>query len=57
MKIYTKLGKLIQYDNKAADENYSGEKKYTSRNLVGGLLYGKCVCARICRNIKKCACM
>ena len=57
MKIYIKLGELIHYDHEAVDKNYKGTKKITSRNLVGGLLEGKCVCARICRDIKKRTCM
>ena len=57
MKIYIKLGELIHYDDEAVDKNYKGTKKITSRNLVGGLLEGKCICARICRDIKKRTCM
>lgn len=56
MKIYIKLAELIHYDQEV-NNNYEGIKEYTSRNLVAGLLEGKCVCARICRNIKKCACL
>ena len=54
MKIYLKLGKMIAYDYEETNQKV---KRYTARNLIGGLLEGKCVCARICRNIKKCTCM
>ena len=57
MKIYIKLGKLIAYNHEQANTHNSGVERYNSSNLIGGLLEGKCVCARIFRNTQKCNCM
>ena len=65
MQIYVKLAKLISYDYDALSENNDDSAgiikdpyvNYTCRNLVGGLLQGKCVCsgyAEILRNILAC---
>ena len=52
IKIYTKLGRMISYDYQAA-----GKPGYEARNMIGGLIKGKCVCAgyaEILRNVLSC---
>ena len=52
IKIYTKLGRMISYNYQAA-----GKPGYEARNLTGGLIKGKCVCAgyaEILRNVLSC---
>ena len=56
MKIYIRIGKMISYDYQAMDK-IIGEIVIESRNLIGGLLKGKCVCAgyaEILRNVLSC---
>ena len=58
MKIYVKLGKIISYDYETKNVKSILKKEcFLSRNLMGGLLYGKSVCAgyaEILRNVLAC---
>lgn len=57
IKIYIKLSYEIEYDDSLNKETEKTDKKFTTRNLSGGLLEGKCVCAgysEILRNILAC---
>ena len=57
MQIYIMLAKIISYDEEAANNKDNFELKYTSRNLVGGILKEKCLCsgyAEILRNFLAC---
>lgn len=55
--ICQKISKLMVYDHDAVDENNEetkNRKLFTSRNLIGALLEGKCVCtgyAELLRNL------
>ena len=54
MKIYTKLGMMISYDEQ---EKEKCTLSYEPRNLIGGLFKKKCVCAgyaEILRNVLSC---
>ncbi len=45
-EIYKRLAFHMKYDHDAVnDEKIEKERKFSSRNLVGGLLEGRCVCA------------
>ncbi len=51
VEVYKRICSAIRYDNQVSDPETKEEKAYckaqedNSRNLVNGLLYGKCVCA------------
>ena len=51
VEVYKRICSAIRYDNQISDPVTKEEKEYcdaqenNSRNLVNGLLYGKCVCA------------
>lgn len=58
-QIYRMLGKKISYDDEAISEEKKDDKRLqvTCRNLLGGLLENKCVCAGyadILRNVLAC---
>ena len=58
-QICMKIANIVRYDYNAIDQNNKEyyEKEFTSRNMIGALLEGKCICAgyaELLRNM--CAC-
>lgn len=53
--IYTRIAEKISYDYKAIekDTDYKEKVKNTSRNLIGGLLQGECICAGYAEVLKQ----